>query len=56
MARMIIFNGAALESIAPVKIEDIRVGPIIQAPVARDRPLPLFGRMKGHARSGSRLP
>lgn len=36
---MIIFNGAALESIAPVKIEDIRVGPIIQAPVARDRPL-----------------
>ncbi len=36
---MIIFNGAALESIAPVKIEDIRIGPIIQTPVARDRPI-----------------
>lgn len=36
---MIYFNGTALESIAPVKIEDIRVSPIIQTPVARDRPL-----------------
>ena len=36
---MIYYRGIALESIAPVKIEDIRVSPIIQAPVARDRPL-----------------
>lgn len=36
---MIYFNGTALESIAPVKIEDIRVSPIIQAPVTRDRPI-----------------
>ena len=36
---MIYFNGRALESVAPVKIEDIRVSPIIQAPVARDRPI-----------------
>ena len=36
---MIVFNGMALENIAPVKIEDIRVSPIIQTPVARDRPI-----------------
>ena len=36
---MIYFNGTALESVAPVKIEDIRVSPIIQTPVTRDRPL-----------------
>lgn len=36
---MIYFNGTALETVAPVKIEDIRVSPIVQAPVARDRPL-----------------
>ena len=36
---MIIYKGMALESIAPVKIEDIRVSPIIQTPVARDRPV-----------------
>ena len=36
---MIYFNGQALENVAPVKIEDIRVSPIIQAPVTRDRPL-----------------
>ena len=36
---MIYFNGKALESVAPVKIEDIRVSPIIQTPVARDRPV-----------------
>lgn len=36
---MIVFNGMALEAIAPVKIEDIRVSPIIQTPVARDRPV-----------------
>lgn len=36
---MIVFHGAALESVAPVMIEDIRVGPIVQTPVTRDRPL-----------------
>lgn len=36
---MIVYNGQALESIAPVKVEDIRVSPIIQTPVARDRPV-----------------
>lgn len=36
---MIYFNGTALESVAPVKIEDIRVSPITQAPVSRDRAL-----------------
>lgn len=36
---MIYFHSTALESIAPVMIEDIRVGPIIQTPVARDRPI-----------------
>lgn len=36
---MIYFNSVALENIAPVKIEDIRVSPIIQTPVARDRPI-----------------
>lgn len=36
---MIYFNGTALESVAPVKIEDIRVSPIIQTPVTRDRPI-----------------
>ena len=39
MARMIFYHGIALETVAPVMIEDIRVSPIIQAPVARDRPL-----------------
>lgn len=36
---MIFFNGTALESVAPVMIEDIRVSPIVQLPVSRDRPL-----------------
>ena len=34
---MITFNGVTLESIAPVKIEDIRVSPISYSPVTRDR-------------------
>ena len=34
---MILFNGKDLEEIAPVKIEDIRVGPIQITPVARQR-------------------
>ena len=36
---MIYFNSVALESVAPVKIEDIRVSPVVQLPVTRDRPL-----------------
>lgn len=34
---MIIFNGVDLETIAPVKIDDIRVGPIQTTPVSRQR-------------------
>ena len=34
---MINFNGVDLESIAPVKIDDIVVAPIETAPVARQR-------------------
>lgn len=34
---MIVFNGVALESVAPVKIEDIRVSPIQYSAVARER-------------------
>lgn len=34
---MIIFNGIDLESIAPVKIDDIRVNPIQTNPIARQR-------------------
>ena len=34
---MIIFNGVDLESIAPVKIDDIRVSPIQTSPTARQR-------------------
>lgn len=36
---MIWFNGAALEGVAPVKIEDIHVSPIQLNPVARQRPI-----------------
>lgn len=36
---MIFLNSVALESVAPVMIEDIRVSPIVQLPVSRDRPL-----------------
>lgn len=36
---MIFYNGQALESIAPVKIEDIRVSPIVQEAAVRERPL-----------------
>lgn len=36
---MIYFNSTALESVAPVMIEDIRVSPIAQLPITRDRPL-----------------
>ena len=50
---MIYFNGTALESVAPVKIEDIRVSPIAQTPVTRDRPLKA-GQTFIRAREGTR--
>ena len=34
---MILFDGVALETIAPVRIEDIRVGPVELNPVSRPR-------------------
>ena len=36
---MIYFRNTALESVAPVKIEDIRVSPIGRSAVVRDRPI-----------------
>ena len=51
---MIIFNGTALESIAPVKIEDIRVSPIQMTATARQRPVRWgadFVRMTGGTRT-----
>ena len=50
---MINFNGVDLESIAPVKIEDIVVAPIETAPVARQRAVSFgadFVRMGGGTR------
>ena len=34
---MIVFNGVSLNSVAGVKIDDVRVGPIEYADVVRDR-------------------
>ena len=51
---MIIFDGKALESVANVKIEDIRVSPIALNPVARDRAVQWgadFVRMRGGTRT-----
>ena len=51
---MIIFNGTALESIAPVKIEDVRVSPIQLSATARQRPIQWgadFVRMTGGSRT-----
>lgn len=51
---MIIFNGTALESIAPVKVEDIRVSPIQMTATARQRPVRWgadFVRMTGGTRT-----
>lgn len=53
---MINFNGVALESIAPVKIEDIRVSPIQLNPVTRPRAIRFgseFVRMGGGTRTVS---
>lgn len=36
---MIVFNGAALETIAPVRIDDIKVSPIQRSVTARQRPV-----------------
>jgi phage-related protein len=51
---MIIYNGIALESIAPVMIEDIRVSPIKYNPVTRARAIQFgseFVRMRGGERT-----
>lgn len=51
---MIYFNSRALEAIAPVKIEDIRVSPISMNATARQRPISWgqqFVRMTGGART-----
>ena len=51
---MIYFNGAALESAAPVMVEDIRVSPIQLTPVARQRPVEFgadFVRLSGGSRT-----
>ena len=51
---MIIYNGQALESVAPVKIEDVRVSPIARNPQARQRPVRFgadFVRMGGGTRT-----
>jgi phage-related protein len=51
---MIVFNGIALESVAPVKIEDIRVSPIQLNPVVRPRAIRFgsdFVRMGGGTRT-----
>ena len=51
---MIYFNGTALESIAPVKVDDIRVSPIQLSAVARQRPIRFgadFVRMQGGSRT-----
>lgn len=51
---MIYFNNTALESVAPVKVEDIRVSPILLTPIARQRPIRFgadFVRMSGGTRT-----
>lgn len=53
---MIVFNGITLESVANVKIEDIRVSPIKYTPVVRARPIKFgadFVRMTGAERTVS---
>ena len=51
---MILFNGTAMESVAPVMIEDIRVSPISLGVTARERPVRFgadFVRMTGGSRT-----
>lgn len=53
---MIVFNGKALEQVAPVKIVDILVSPIQMSAVARQRPITWgadFVRMDGGSRTVS---
>lgn len=53
---MIVFNGKALEQVAPVKIVDILVSPIQMSAVARQRPVTWgadFVRMSGGSRTVS---
>lgn len=53
---MIVFNGVALEQVAPVKIVDILVSPIQMSAVARQRPVTWgadFVRMSGGSRTVS---
>lgn len=53
---MILFNGAALENAAPVKVEDIRVSPIALSVTARQRPIRWgagFVRVTGESRTVS---
>lgn len=53
---MIVFNEISLESVANVKIEDIRVSPIKYSPVVRARPIKFgadFVRMTGAERTVS---
>ena len=51
---MIFFNDVALETVAPVRIEDVHVTPIQLSPVSRQRPIRFgsdFVRMQGGNRS-----
>lgn len=51
---MIVFNGTALEQVAPVKIVDIRVSPIQMTATARERPIAWgadYVRMRGGSRT-----
>ena len=51
---MIVFNGVTIDSVAPVKIEDIRVAPIQYNPVVRPRAIQYgseFVRMGGGVRT-----
>ena len=51
---MIVFDGVSLESVAPVKVEDIRVSPIALNPVSRPRAIRFgsdFVRMGGGTRT-----
>ena len=54
MSNTIIFDGAALESVAPVRVEDIRVSPVRLSPVVRPRAIQFgsdFVRMNGGERT-----
>ncbi|MBQ1778768.1 MAG: hypothetical protein IIZ93_11480, partial [Acidaminococcaceae bacterium] len=54
MARMIHFDSVALESVAPVKVDDIHVSPIPLSPVTRQRGIQFgadYVRMNGSART-----